>query len=167
MKNISFLFLICIIAACTRQQPQLPANKVADVDSSAVAMQIANEKLISGEDSVIQRYVNANSIDFQKSNSGLWYKIYNLKNNSNTPSQGEKCQIDYKVFSLENKLLFNETKSIIIGKKQLINGLEETLMRLSQGDSAVAVIPWYIGYGMKGNQYIPPYTTVVVHVERL
>lgn len=165
--NLIFILLFFASIACVRQAPQLPANKTNTVDSSVVAMQMANEKLISGEDSVIQHYVDTNALDFKKSNSGLWYKIYNFKNKSNTPSEGEKCQIDYQVFSLQNKLLFNETKSIIIGKKQIINGLEETLLLLSQGDSAVVLIPWYMGYGMKGNQYIPPYTSVVVHVKRL
>lgn len=166
MKEILFVLLICIAIACTRQVPQLPANKVTAADSSGVALQFANEKLISGEDSIVQNFIAKANIHYQKSNSGLWYKIYNVKNNQNKPEHGQSCKIDYKVYSLENKLLFTETKNFIIGKKQLINGIEEAFLYLSEGDSAVAVVPWYIGYGIKGNQEIPPYTSVVVQLYR-
>lgn len=167
MKEILFLLLISLAIACTRQVPQLPSNKVTAADSSGVALQLANEKLISGENSIVQNFIAKSNIDFQKSNSGLWYKIYKIEKYQNKPKQGQNCKINYFVFSLENKLLYNETKNIVIGKKQLINGIEETLLFLSEGDSAIAVIPWYIGYGMKGNDRIPPYTSVVVHLKRL
>jgi FKBP-type peptidyl-prolyl cis-trans isomerase len=167
LKTFSALALFFFTAiACTRQVPQLPANK-STVDSSSLALQLANERLISGEDSLVQNFISKANIDFQKSNSGLWYKIYNIKTNQNKPEQGQSCKIDYKVFSLENKLLFSESKTFIIGKKQLVNGVEETFLYLSEGDSATAVVPWYIGYGMKGNQHISPYTSVVVYVKRL
>jgi len=167
LKAVFLLLIICIVIACTRQVPQLPANKVTATDSSAYDLQLANEKLISGEDSVIRNYITKTAIDFEKSNSGLWYKIYNVRNNQNKPEQGQSCKIDYKVFSLENKFLFSESKTIVIGKKQLINGIEETFLYLSEGDSAIAVVPWYIGYGMNGNADIPPYTSVLVRVKRL
>jgi len=169
MNRFTFLsisFLLTAVA-CTRQVPQLPSNKAFQVDSAAVSMQLANEKLISGEDSIIQVFVEKSSVDFEKSPSGLWYNISKLSTNEDKAQHGQNCRIDYRVYSFDNLLLFNETKNFVVGKKQLINGLEEVFLQLSRGDSAVAVVPWYIGYGMKGNQDIPPYTSVVVRVKRI
>ncbi len=160
------LFLFTAIA-CTRQAPQLPSNKATEMDSSAVSLQLVNEKLILGEDSILANFVKKSGIDFKKSNSGLWYKTSMANNKNNKPIQGESCEIDYKVYSLQNKLLFNETKTLVIGKKQIINGVEEVLLNLSKNDSAIAIIPWYIGYGIKGNEYIPPYNSVLVYIKRL
>lgn len=165
--TIPAILILLTAIACTRQVPQLPANKASEADSSSATLQLANEKLISGEDSLIQDFVRKSSVDFKKSDSGLWYKIYSLSNSKNKPSKGDNCKINYQVYSLDNKLLMDQKKSLIIGKKQVVNGIEELILNLSTGDSAVAVVPWYIGYGIKGNANIAPYTSVFVRLKRL
>ena len=144
----------------------MPANKPVSIDSSKVALQLANEKLILGEDSLIESYVNGAAMVLEKSGTGLWYKIYTTNNNRNVPKQVQQCKIAYKVLSLDNKVLFSETKTITIGKKQVINGIEQALLCMSSGDSAVLIVPWYIGYGTKGDKNVPAYTSVVVHLRR-
>lgn len=167
MKLPVFILLFFTAIACVRQTPQLPTNKATTVDSSAIALQLANEKLIQGEDSIVFNYIRTSKIEFKKTSSGLWYKIYEVSKNQEKPKPSETCNISYKVNSFDNALLFNETKNIVIGKKQIINGIEEALLLMNRGDSAVLVVPWYIGYGMKGNENIAPYTSIVVRLQLL
>lgn len=167
MKKFLFVISIGFTIACVRQAPQLPSNKLYVADSAGITLQIVNEKLIAGEDSVIDSFIATSGLDFEKSNSGLRYKVYSQKSRHDKPQSGKSCTLNYKVYSLDNKLLFSDIKSIIIGKKEIVNGIEETLLQLSAGDSAIAILPWYIGYGMKGDKNIPPYTSVLVHLQRI
>ena len=64
--------------------------------------------------------------------------------------------------SIRGKLLKTEEKQVVIGKKQLIVGLEEGLKLMNRGDSATFIIPWYLAYGMKGDgSLIPAYTSII------
>jgi FKBP-type peptidyl-prolyl cis-trans isomerase len=66
---------------------------------------------------------------------------------------------------LNGKSIENKTTTIKFGKKQSTVGLEEGIKLLQQGDSATFIIPWYLGYGMAGNETtIPPYTSLIYHV---
>lgn len=38
---------------------------------------------------------------------------------------------------------------------------------MSPGDSAIAIAPWYLAYGLKGNERIPPYTSLKISLHLL
>lgn len=160
---IIILFFIAAIA-CTRQAPQLPANKNLTVDSVNLAIQAANQRLIEGEDSVLEAYVQQKKLNVVKTNSGLWLRIQK-KTDGPELKDFESCRIKYRVFSLNDSLLKEKTETIVFGKKQVINGIEEALHKLNKGDEALLIVPWYLGYGMKGDgSQIPPYTSLVVNL---
>jgi len=163
--HIIILFLFAVIA-CIRQAPQLPANKAIESDSIGMAIQTSNQRLITGEDSIIASYVSTRTEKFQKTSSGLW--IYSEKTAKTTKlKNGDNCKIKYSIYSYTDSLLYQKTEFIIIGKKQVINGIEEAILLMNNSDSAILILPWYLGYGMKGNENVPPYTSVVVKLEIL
>jgi hypothetical protein len=166
LKKIILLFTIYLAIACTRQTPQLPANKAIESDSVGIAIQTSNQRLITGEDSIIASYVSTRTEKFQKTSSGLW--IYSEKTAKTTKlKNGDNCKIKYRIYSFTDSLLDQKTEFIIIGKKQVVNGIEEAILLMNNSDSAILIMPWYLGYGMKGNENVPPYTSVVVNLEIL
>jgi hypothetical protein len=166
LKKIILLFTIYLAIACTRQAPQLPANKAIESDSVGIAIQTSNQRLITGEDSIIASYVSTRTEKFQKTSSGLW--IYSEKTAKTTKlKNGDNCKIKYRIYSFTDSLLDQKTEFIIIGKKQVVNGIEEAILLMNNSDSAILILPWYLGYGMKGNENVPPYTSVVVKLEIL
>ena len=167
MKHTILYILLLTIASCTRQAPQLPANKAQGVDSMALFTQKANELLVESEDSIVALYVRSKGLDMTQSESGLWYKI-NSKNSGEKPRELETCKVWYSVSLLTDSVVLEQTETIVIGKKQIINGIEEVLMLLNKGDEAHMVIPWYLAYGMKGcGDEVPAYTSIKVHLKRL
>ena len=166
--KLQFIILILFAAiACTRQVPQLPANKSTTTDSVGLAIQAINQRLIVGEDSVLEAYVQKKKLGVVKTSSGLWLKIE--KNTEGEKLKDlESCKIHYRILSLADSLLLEKTETIIIGKKQVINGIEKALLQMNKGEEATALIPWYLGYGMKGNgNEIPPYTSIIVRLHLL
>lgn len=167
MKHTILYILLLTIASCTRQAPQLPANKQLQVDSLAISVQKANELLIAGEDSIIAAYIRTKGLKMTQSTSGLWYEIKS-KNTGKKPRELENCKLWYSVSLLTDSIVMERTETIVIGKKQIINGIEEALMLMSPGDEAHLLIPWHLAYGMKGSgDEVPAYTSIKVHLKRL
>ena len=165
MKYSLFLILTILFFACNRPKPQLPANKINTVDSSEIALMNANKKLISSEDSILTLYVNKIDSSFTKNDLGFWYKI-NSKTRGKSLKLNDNCTISYSVYNLDNQKLFHKTEKIVIGKKQLIFGLEELIKLMHLGESASLVLPWYLAYGLKGDgKSIQPYTSLKLYVD--
>jgi len=167
LKKLSIFLILIAAIGRTRQSPQLPANKQSNIDSLSIAVQSVNQRLIAGEDSILSAYIQKRKLRLTQSSSGLWYSI-NSKNKGNKPQELESCKLWYSVSLLTDSVLFEQTETVVIGKKQLINGIEEALMLMKIGDEAHLVIPWYLAYGMKGyGDEVPAYTSIKVHLKRL
>lgn len=166
MKKLSIFLILIAAIGCTRQAPQLPANKQSGIDSLTLAVQTANQRLIAGEDSLLSAYIHQHDLDFTMTSTGLWYK-FETQNIGKKPQELEACKLWYRISLLSDSLLLEKTETILIGKKQIINGIEEAVLLMHQGDEAHLIIPWYLAYGMKGSETVPPYTSIKVHVKRL
>jgi len=155
------------VVSCQRPAPQLPANKSETIDSTELRLLELNEKMILFEDSLIQNYVENSTANYLKHDLGFWYKI-EKSDLGNSIQANQKCEIEYRIYSLENNFLLEQKETIIIGKKQLPTGIEEALKMMRQGANADLVIPWYLAYGMKGNgNEIKPFSSLVVNIQRI
>lgn len=160
-KPVSLLFFCMLIISCVRQSPQIPSNKGIVTDQNAASLLVINENLAHKEDSILKEFVLHQDIAFKRSDIGFWYKIDHVgKGPGIKDSVG--CKVSYKLLSINGKALRNEDKQIVIGKKQLVSGVEEGIKLMNRGDSATFIIPWYLAYGMKGDgPVIPPYTSLI------
>lgn len=123
---------------------------------------------------ILRQYIEKEKIDIEPSESGLYHII--LKEGI-----GEKVYIgDTVTVHYEGKFLngkfFDSTKrrnspfQFVYGRKwQVINGLEEAIGNMIEGERALIIIPSQIGFGETGNSngIIPPYTSTIFEVELL
>lgn len=169
MTKYYIIILICMLgsfASCIKQQPQLPANKGNVADSNIAELLEINQNLAVKEDSVLKAYVQHDT-SFKKNELGFWYKISN-SDKHNLIKNKTNCIFTCKLMLLNGKVLQVDEKNIIIGKRQVVTGLEEGLKLMHKGESATFIIPWYLGYGMKGNEpLVPPYTTLIYQIKLL
>ena len=164
-KNTVFTFILfCGILSCVKQSPQLPSNKGNTGDENVATLLVINQKLALKEDSILAKFVQKESC-FKKSELGFWYKIH-LSTAGTLIKDKDKCQFAYQLTSIDGKVLEKTNKQIVIGQKQIVVGLEEGIKLLHKGDSATFIIPWYLGFGMKGNKPIVlPYTSLIYHIK--
>jgi FKBP-type peptidyl-prolyl cis-trans isomerase len=160
---LSVLLTFSGLTSCKRQTPQLPSNKNIVVDTAIASLLTINQDLTHKEDSLLEAYVKSKGQPFKRSEMGFWYKIDESANGVGIENKAT-YNFRYKLSILNGKEIENSKKTVVIGKKQLIIGLEEGLRLLHKGDSATFIIPWYLGYGMKGNENIPPYTSLKYEV---
>ena len=168
MNKVSLVvLLVCMFfASCKKPLPQLPANKGVEIDSKSTTLLNINENLAKNEDSKLTDFASKKG-DFKKSDLGFWYKIEG-KGTGLQIKDSTKCEFEFNMSLLNGKELQKGEKQLIIGKKQTIIGLEEGLKLMHKGDFATLIIPWYLGYGIKGfEQIVPPYTSIIYNIKVL
>lgn len=163
-KPLLFFVVLCVMMACSKPSPQLPSNKGTHVDERAEGLLIVNKRLAVREDSLLNAFAK-NDAALLKNELGFWYKI-DKKTNGKVPKEKEKCKFALQVMLLDNKVVMTIEQQIEIGKKQTIVGVEEALKLMHRGESATLILPWYLAYGMLGNQdIVPPYTSIICKVQ--
>ena len=135
------LLLSIVLCSCKKTQPQLPANKIVDNNEDAQTLLEINKKLALREDSLLKIIVNKKDKSFIKSELGFWYKITN-KTNADRPKNNEQCEISYVLKLLSGKVVLAESKKIVIGKKDIIPGIEEGVKLLKKGEKATLIISY-------------------------
>ena len=162
-KSFILFLLLLGVFACRKTPPQSPSNKNVPIDSLAEAMTAINQNLATREDSIIGEYVKKNLPNFQKSHFGFWFHFDAATQNPQI-NDSDIVDIDYQLFNFENKLLFQENIKTKINKNSLPKGLEQGILMMRRGESATFIVPWYLAFGMRGNDKVPPFTSVIYKV---
>ena len=107
---------------------------------------------------------------FDKTESGLYYKI-TQHGNGKKPQAGQKVAVHYTGMLLD-KSVFDSSYSrrqplnFTVGVGQVIEGWDEGILLLHEGDKARLVIPSDLAYGASGAVgVIPPHAPLIFDVE--
>ena len=109
-------------------------------------------------------------VGFDKTESGLYYKI-TQHGNGKKPQAGQKVAVHYTGMLLD-KSVFDSSYSrrqplnFTVGVGQVIEGWDEGILLLHEGDKARLVIPSDLAYGASGaGGVIPPHAPLIFDVE--
>ena len=165
--SILALIISCMFfTACKRQAPQLPSNKGVEIDNMNASLIKINQRLALKEDQKLVQFTK-NKGSFKKNEIGFWYNIYN-SGNGPLLRDSSICKFSAKLILLNGKNVEENIIQLVIGKKEVVAGLEEGLKLMHKGDSATFIIPWYLGYGMIGRKpLVPPYTSIIYKIKLL
>jgi len=119
---------------------------------------------------VAQEALDKLAAGFDQTDSGLRYKIIQ-KGSGAQAEKGKSVSVHYEG-SLDNGQVFDSSYrrkdpiTFTLGIGQVIQGWDEGIALLKEGDKARFVIPSYLGYGERGaGGVIPPNATLVFDVE--
>lgn len=130
------------------------------------------QKRIDEENSLINRFLINMNYPLKKTDSGLHILTIN-KGAGKKPSVGSTVKIDYTAAFIDGSVFDStlersEPFSFVIGKKEVIVGLEEAVMNMQVGDHCLVIIPFRLAYGdQKYGNVIPPFSTLVFEIELL
>lgn len=168
---LTFVFFtaITLTVSCGKQQPQLPSNKRdTSLDTMQLALQEINYLLAKREDSLLGEFVKTKIPGFKKSDLGFYYDIPKVDDLPNEMQQRKTALIRYKVFDLESNLRFEVARqNVEFRKKEFPIGMEAAAQMMRIGQKANFIIPWHLAYGVNGNEFVPPFTSVMVEMEIL
>jgi FKBP-type peptidyl-prolyl cis-trans isomerase len=164
-SSIVVIFLIAFVFACG-QEP----NKVQISQKELKEKLIEhNQKKVRTEDEIIDAYANEHYPNAQKTATGLRYVIIPAKVISDkTPGKNSVVIIDYSISLLNDQEIYSSKKEggpelFRIEHEDAPAGLHEGLQLMSQGDSAMFIIPSHLAYGLTGDQGIIGKNAILVY----
>lgn len=175
MKAKSVFIIVAsllLTMGCTRTKPQSPSNKHSDTDSAAVALMMLNLKMAEAADAELVRWVRSTenravSADGEESSQlpyaltqwGCWYRL--LHKTTEVPlTQGKTVTIHQQIYTLQGTLLLDSEETIEVGKRQVLQAVEQMLLLMHDKEQVEIIAPWYMGYGSTEAEGVIPYTNL-------
>lgn len=121
---------------------------------------------------ILRQYIDLQKVEIEPTESGL-YHIVLQEGKGEKVFIGDTVTVHYEGKFLNGKF-FDSTKrrnspfQFVYGRKwQVIEGMEEAIGRMIEGEKALFIMPSQIGFGETGSStgIIPPYTSTLFEVE--
>ena len=121
---------------------------------------------------ILKQYMDGEKLSISPTPSGLYY-IPVVKTTGKSVAIGDTISVNFEGRFFNNKI-FDSTKKrnepfqFIYGQKwQVIEGLEEAIGMMKEGERSLFIIPSKLAFGQKGSStgIIPPFTSVIFEVE--
>ncbi len=123
-------------------------------------------------DRQIQDYIRRNNLTgVQSTGSGMYYKVTTSNPTGRKPVNGDSLYIFYKGTLVDGTVVDttsekrNRPLKFVLGTTVIVQGLEEALKQMREGESGIVLVPSYLGLGRNGTWRIPPYSVLVYEVK--
>ena len=163
MCFIFFLSILCF--SCNHPSNQNlnspPVNKEKLID--------LNKQRISEENDLIDAYISRHNYEMQTTETGLRYKILKEGDGAN-PKWMTEVKLNYNVELLDGTYCYSSDSSgalqIQLGKSDEPTGLQEGILKMKEGGTALLIVPSYLAFGLTGDgDKIPGGQSLVYHIE--
>ncbi len=137
---------------------------------------ISNEKKIQNDEE-IRAYLSTNNITAQRTTEGLYYKVVSKGSSTQKPAIGDELKVTYVARRLDGVLVdsseisLNKPIRTVYGISK-IPFLSDQAMNLvfgtpllTEGDSAVLLLPSYLSLGSTGTLLFPAYSPVRIDLK--
>lgn len=159
MKITLQLLALCLLfAGCGRIQPQRPIRHNTggtEADSTLIGLISLNQRLSEEADAELTRHADNTYV---LEDNGCWIK--GLHDIDDGFTEGTRVTVNIVLHNMGDTLLLNLSETAVIGKYQPFPAMADLLQQMHPKDTVRMLIPWYMGFGTTGNQYIPPYTNL-------
>lgn len=172
MRSFFYLLLLGVMLATlaivvrsgmlARKNPGEPINS-----AMREAMAQTNPQYSTNDNLLVERtYPTAHKLP-----SGLRYLVRNPGTGSATPGPGNEIICNYAGRLLDGTQFDSSYQRGVpftfrLGAGQVIKGWDEAFQLMHKGERCTLIIPYWLGYGAKGNPpTIPPKATLVFEVE--
>lgn len=132
------------------------------------------EKMRENELKKLDEFITIHYPDEEQKPSGLYY-IEEVKGEGDTILPGDRVQVFYATWTLDSVLVDEsegytaghhfEPLEFIVGKGDVIKGLEEAAQYMQLNTKAHLVLPSEVAYGQNGKGSILGFTTLLMEVE--
>lgn len=164
---LSMMLLSALLFTACRNEPG-NGQKIDPRELKEPLME-ANRHVVKTENQHIEDFLRRYQWDMTETGSGLRYMIYE-NGKGERAARGRLARINYTVRFLTGDVVYSSEKdgqlSFVIGKGEVISGLEEGILLMDVGDKAKFVIPSHLAYGLVGDgRLISGKATLIYDVE--
>lgn len=124
-----------------------------------------SEEMMEASTKAINEYIAKEKLDTFGTGDGLFIANWK-KSGKPTNMPGDHVFVNYKGMLLDGTPFDQgQNLEVELGKGGVIQGWEEALSRMSEGDKARLIIPFWLGYGDEDMGKIRPYSTLIFDIE--
>lgn len=118
-------------------------------------------------DQQIQDYLKKNSLDFEKSESGMYYSIIHAGDSEEFIRLTDQVKFTYRGSFLSGEVfqVIPQRDALTFQVRELISGWQEGLGHLRNHGKIHLIIPPHLGYGSKKTGLIEPNSILVYELE--
>ena len=127
--------------------------------------QISEENLVLGQTFMSE---NAQRPEVTTTQSGLQYEVLQTGKGNRHPNINSKVEVHYEGRLLDGTVFdssYQRNQSVRFALKQVIQGWQEGVQLMVEGEKARFYIPTNLAYGKNGAGAIPPSATLIFDVE--
>ena len=162
------LLLVAMLVGCGENHPQQQVSP--QTSKLKESLEKANRYLANEEESDIQNYIERHKFDMVATGTGLRYQI--LKEGTGAFAQpGQQVTMEYELYNIMGDLLYSSEKegvmSFVVGKSDVVSGLDEAVRHLRKGDVARLIIPSHLGYGLPGDQNLISGRATLIYIVKI
>lgn len=119
-----------------------------------------------------RQFIEKNSQDeeIQNTESGLQFKVLQRSENTQQPTRASHVTVHYEGRLINGNVFdssYKRNEPLSFPLNQVIQGWQEGLQLMSEGDKYLLFIPPHLGYGNREIGSIPPGSTLIFEVELL
>lgn len=156
-----------MLASCRNKDPrEIPSGRPGKSD-----MEELNRYLVQKDRERILNYIERKGLTMQESPTGLWYQV-NKQGEGELLSSGQRIIMEYECYLLDGTKCYSSEelgpKEITLGRTGIEPGLNEGLLLLKPGASALFILPPFLAHGLPGDgNKIPPRSVIIYSVNIL
>ncbi|MFA5618877.1 MAG: FKBP-type peptidyl-prolyl cis-trans isomerase [Weeksellaceae bacterium] len=155
MKRGLVIGILILFTACQEKVVQYPVSYEDDREKFMEFSQDLNKEILREDNEIIENYIAGQATIFTKTTYGFWIS------NSGIPTEemaksGDMIKFQYSVHDFGNNEIYSEDEigiqTAVLGRTDLPRGLHITLQMIEKGDSAIALLPSFLGYAFYGDK---------------
>ena len=163
ISQVCLLFFL--LAGCSSKEPQRAVEKKPETTSIEERLSNANKVVAQSEEVQINNYISRRNWPVEKLSNGLRIWEYETGKGKKV-DYNDEITIKYRLEAITGQLIYDETKTLIVGTLEVETGLDQALRELKKGSKAKVIIPSHLGYGLVGDgNRIPKMAVLIYDVE--
>jgi FKBP-type peptidyl-prolyl cis-trans isomerase len=171
---IIILVLFSVASSCRRNHSRTTDEQLRAAEQKEKLKEDLinqNRTLMLEEQDAITSYINRAGIDsIEKTTTGLHIKILEAGKGKKARLLS-KVELSYEARLIDGTFCYSSDStgrlSFVLGQSDEPSGLQEALLKMSEGEKALVIIPSYLAYGITGDGICVPGSTTLLYTIRL
>lgn len=140
----------------------VPVIEMEEKGNISENMISANRYITKAEETQIDQLVQRNGWNARKLNNGVRVWEYQAGTGEKI-SYETRVSLHYTLSAISMNVIYKDVdKEIIVGKNEVVPGLDTGLMELRRGSKAKIIVPAYAGYGVAGDGDKVPQNAILI-----
>lgn len=167
IKQITLIPILALALLSCRNnktvQQEMPLNMEVLTTNTLLEY---NKQMIAIQKAEMDSFVQASADSFKMTPTGVFYSIPANTEAYKTLSTTGSVLVTYTIKLFDGTVCYNQRQELLsLSSNTNIRGVSEALEFLAIGHSSKLLVPYYLAYGLPGNDRVPSATPILIDIK--